>query len=127
MWVQLPQEVQRECCAFVTARALEQENVTKTMDVRLRSFAQDFFVDVNESELVRPLCLLLGFLNVEDGRDLRGAGASVSDLRFEGTGGSLELLHPCPDMPGLTKYQALFDPCPAADKIRTSFSPAART
>ena len=43
VWVQLPQEVQRECCAFVTARVIEQENVTKTMDVRLRSFARDFF------------------------------------------------------------------------------------
>ena len=80
-----------------------------------------FFVDENEFDLVRPLCLLLGFLNVEDGRDLRTVGASVSDLRFEGSGGSLELLHPCQELPGLTKYQALFDPCSAADKIRTSF------
>ena len=43
VWVQLPQEVQWECCAFVTARAIEKENVTKTMDMRLRSFARDFF------------------------------------------------------------------------------------
>ena len=89
--------------------------------MRLRSFARDFFVDANEFDLVRPLCLLLGFLNVEDDRDLRSSGASVADLRFEGTGGGLELLHPWQELVGWTKYQALFHPSPAADKIRTSF------
>ena len=47
VWAQLPQGVQRECRAFVTVRAIEQENVRKTIDVRLRSFARDFFVDAN--------------------------------------------------------------------------------
>ena len=127
VWVQLPEEVQEECRAFVTAKAAEHENVKKNLDVRLQSFARDFFVDANEIDLVRPLCLILGFLNVEDDHDLRSHGASAEDFGFEGSGGGLELLHPCQEIPGLTKYQALFDPSPVADKIRISFSPDART
>ena len=127
VWVQIPQELRQECCAFVTARAIDQEHVRETVDGRLRNFARDFFVDGHESDLVRPLCLILGFLNVEDDRDLRSHGASVADFRFEGAGGGLELLHPCQEIPGLTKYKALFDPSPAADNIRMSFSSATRT
>ena len=120
VWAQFPQELRQECRAFIRARAIEQDSLEQA-DGRLRSFVRDFFVDGNEYDLVRPLCLILGFLNVDDDHDLRLHGASVADFRFEGAGGGLELLHPCEEIPGLTKYQALFEPSPQADKIRMSF------
>ena len=96
---------------------MEQADVEGCRDQRLRGFARDFFVGANEADLVRPLCLLLDFLRVEEDQDLLAEGASVSDTQLEGAGGDLELLHPCIEIPSLKKYQALFDPSPAADEI----------
>ena len=78
-------------------------------------------MEANEKDLIRPLCLLLDFLRVDDEVDLRGGGGALTDLRWEGPGGGLELMHPCSQVLGLTKYQALFHPSAAADTVRASF------
>ena len=40
---------------------------------------------------------------------------------FEGERGALELLHPCPECPSLTKFQCLFVLDPIFDKYRQAF------
>ena len=61
---------------------------------------------------------MMGFLQLaNDAYDVLGAAVdSVGLQALEGPAGSLELLHEFSDMPGITKYQALFDPCALADK-----------
>ena len=81
---------------------MEQASVERNFDQRLRDFARDFFVPCNEADLVRPLCLLLDFLRVEDDYDLLSDGAPVAATELEGVGGALELLHPCREIPSLT-------------------------
>ena len=40
---------------------------------------------------------------------------------YEGDVGALQVLHPCIEIPGLTKYQALFQSSPSAERYRAAF------
>ena len=62
----------------------------------------------NESDLVRPLCVCLGYLTTCEGNFLEwGTEDAKTWCWKEGTTGALALLHPTSGDVGLTKYQAL--------------------
>jgi hypothetical protein len=121
IWACLPPLIQQDCLDFVAARTLKRKQVEGSITPELESFAREFFVPCHEASLIRPLCLMLEFVRAEDGIDLRAGGWQEANHQFEGSFKGPELLHPWPEAPDTTKYQALFEPSDAANTIRTSF------
>jgi hypothetical protein len=123
VWSHIPQALRSDCLEFVAARSQERAHAVHVLAPELRDFARDFFRSENESALVRPLCLLLGFLELlDDDCDLLNTMPAQADFRMEGVGGGLEVLHSHDQLPERTKYQALFDPpSRVTDSIREAF------
>ena len=59
--------------------------------------------------------------NAPDNLHLQEADPTGFLTSSEGGRGSLELLHPCPECPSMTKFQTLFVPDPMFDKYRLAF------
>ena len=108
IWEHTPAAVRDELCSFAQAQSFEQAKSIAKKN-QLVEFAKKLFVESNEAALVRPLCVLLGYLHNADQNYLHGRFSADELVRFEGSTGSLELLHACSGFPGLSKYQALFD------------------
>ena len=72
---------------------------------------------------MKPLCVHLNYLmpNAPDNLHMHSVDNSGYLYSFEGPRGSLELLHPCPECPSMTKFQALFVEDAVFDKYRKAF------
>ena len=99
-----------------------EDDQRREINQELQQFCRTFFQDANEVALVRPLCVLLGYLINDAAYDmLRGPVDFAVAQRLEGNVGDLELLHPCIEDPTLTRYQALFCPRAEFDRYRYLF------
>ena len=120
-WSQLDEDLRERVVEFVAQR-LQEERHHKTLSTALQDFARSFFKPECEAEVIRPLCVLLGYLKSTDAAlDLLKEAPAAALLHNEGEHGALELLHPCLEKPGRTKYQVLFDPSPHYDRYRLAF------
>ena len=119
---QFPERVREELLGFVAKRVCEDISSAHRVSELVR-FARDFFRPENEVDVVRPLCVLLGYLVSNDTDvDLLSVPSSEGELRrYEGDTGALELFHPCYEKPECTKYQVLFDASATFDKYRRAF------
>ena len=86
------------------------------------SSAKEVFQPLQE-DVVQSLCVHFNYLlpNAPDNLHLHEADPICFLTSFEGGRGSLELLHPCPECPCMTKFQILFVPDPMFDKYRLAF------
>ena len=74
VWATLPPLIQQDCPDFVAEKASKRKEVHGIITPELVSFARDFFVPCHGASLIRPLCLMLDFVCVEDGVELRAGG-----------------------------------------------------
>ena len=111
MWEATGEELQQEFLGFSAMRNLEvQQESSLTQEVL--SFAKEVF---------QSLRLDYFLPNAPDNLHLHEADPSGFLTSCEGGRGSLELLHPCPECPSMTKFQTLFVPDPMFDKYRLAF------
>ena len=120
LWGGLEQFLQAELISFVQQQRceLKQSNVLTN---QLLSCAKQLFRPAREASVVRPLCVLLGYLHPTDFDFLNTSPSSAEVLTHEGDKGDLALLHPCAENGLVTKYQALFDPSEMYGKYRLAF------
>ena len=94
-------QLQDDFVQFAAAQEMEQQQCANIMG-RLRMFAREFFQVDREAEVVRPLALLLGYINGAAGQPLEARAGDACFLALEGAVGQLELFHACPQLPFLT-------------------------
>ena len=90
-------------------------------DPGFADFSRDLFQEAQEEKVVRPLCVLLGYLDNGSQEVLHIDPGNDALTALEGSVGSLELLHPCTEQPHFTKYKALFREDALNDRYRISF------
>ena len=112
-WVATASHVQEAIIHFAAQRRHE--------EAALKDFAAEFFKPEYEADVIRPLCILLGYLTDATVNLFENPPSAAGLLQHEGEVGALERLHPCFDKPECTKYQALFDPSPRFNKYRVAF------
>ena len=120
VWDQLHPPLQEELKDFVEYQQIELKRSNVLKD-QLLAFAAELFVPDREATVVRPLCMLLGYLDRADRDFLRFSPSSTDVPTHEGTVGDLALLHPCAENASITKYQALFDQSCRYDRYRLAF------
>ena len=123
LWTACSSDMQNDFLGFWSLRRMEMEKET-VLRAALQSFARTLFQPCNEESIVRPLCVHLDYLlpTAPENLHLRDSAHSEALILFEGSRGSLNLLHPCPERPSMTKFQALFAPEPEFDRYREVFS-----
>ena len=102
------------------AQRLQEEALGAQRSIKLQTFAKELFRPEYEADVVRPLCVLLGYLAPTEATvNLLEVSAQDEHLQlYEGQVGALELLHPCLEKPECTEYQILFHASPHFDKYR---------
>ena len=71
IWEHTPAAVRDELCSFAQAQSFEQAKSMAKKN-QLMEFAKKLFAESNEAALVRPLCVLLGYLQNADQNYLHG-------------------------------------------------------
>ena len=120
IWSSISERVQDDLLSFAESQKFESAKCMATKE-KLLAFANRLFVPQKEASVVRPLCMLLGYVNSAEHDYLRSSHEGDSMLCHEGSTGSLSLLHKCMEGTGLTKYQALFDTDIKYDRYRLAF------
>ena len=118
IWSKVPSAIQADLRRFVQSMEYDTRAVERRLTPEVRSFARSFFTIQHEASLVRPYCLLSGFLTAPDAVDLLHASPDQVDLQHEGSAAGLQLLHECVAVPGRTKYQMLFDESADGERLR---------
>ena len=121
LWKCCPDDVKESLLGFSKTRQVERDQQT-LLTQELISFSHDLFVPEHVN-LVRDLCVHLNYLlpTTPEGLSLQAGDSGDLLTIFEGERGALELFHPCPEYPSLTKFQCLFMPDPIFDKYRQAF------
>ncbi len=121
LWKALPNNVREDVVALSRMKQYERAKDERLWQ-RLQTFFKEIFQPRYEESTVRTLCILLNYLEPTAPVDLLAASPTRAGLRnHEGPRGALELLHPCVENIGITKYQALFNPDPVYDRYRSAF------
>ena len=107
VWGLIDPALQEEICAFLMAKQSEQAHSAQLMD-ELDTPCAEIFTISKEAHVVRPLCVLLGYLTVGNIDFISAEDTVGNQVQYEGTTGSMQLLHACPDVGNISKYQFLF-------------------
>ena len=123
LWARLPAHIRVDLRHFVAQQSSERWQSERRIMPELQCFAREVFRNENEARVVRRLCIALGYLKLpDDSYNVLEASPTDAEVDcYEGDVGALQLLHPCIEMPGLTKYQALFQPSPMSERYRAAF------
>ena len=101
----------QEAILRFAAQRLQEEEQHRVQSRALHVCCCRLFKPEYEADVLRPLCILLGYLRSTDANvNLLGSNPFAAGLLHQEGEVALELLHPCFEKPECAKYQVLFDP-----------------
>ena len=88
---------------------------------RLDSICEDLFVPSKEPHVIRPLCVMLGYVSTSTIDFLSLNAMEHNLIEYEKDVGDLMLLHTCSENTVMSKYQFLFTQDNRNTRYRRSF------